>query len=161
MRKYIKTAVLVFIGILGVIQFIPVGKKNIQTSLSPESMENTITVPKEILAHLKSGCYDCHSNNTIYPWYSNIQPVAWWLNSHIVEGKEHLNFDEFGNLDAEGQADLFEEIEEVLKEEEMPMQSYVWMHPKAKYSEKTLQEIYSWLALQQDNKNSNNKNIED
>jgi hypothetical protein len=158
MRKYIKTAALVFIGILVVIQFIPTGKKNIQTGVSPQSMENTIAVPKEILAQLKSGCYDCHSNNTVYPWYSNIQPVAWWLNSHIVEGKEHLNFDEFGNLDAEGQGELFEEIEEVLKTKEMPMQSYVWMHPKARYSEKTLVEIYDWLALQQINKKPSNNN---
>ena len=161
MRKYIKTALLVFVGILVVIQFLPAGKKNTNTKLQPQSLEKTIEVPDEILAHLKSGCYDCHSNNTIYPWYSNIQPVAWWLNSHIVEGKEHLNFDEFGNIDAEGQSELFEEIEEVLRSEEMPMQSYLWMHPKARFSETTLQEIYSWLTKQRDNlkKESNNNRM--
>jgi hypothetical protein len=53
-------------------------------------------VPTETGVILQTSCYDCHSNNTNYPWYGNIQPVAWWLNNHIVEGKEELNFSEFG-----------------------------------------------------------------
>lgn len=146
MKKFIKTAFLVFAGIMVLIQFIPSGKKNISTTAQPNSMENTIQVPPNILSDLKNGCYDCHSNNTIYPWYSNIQPAAWWLNSHIVEGKEHLNFDEFATLDEEGRSEMLEEIGEVIEEHEMPLSSYTLLHPKARFSEKNRLIITSWIS---------------
>lgn len=148
MKKYIKTALLVFAAILIVIQFVPAGEKNISKSISSQSFEKTIVVPDAILSHLKSGCYDCHSNNTVYPWYSRVQPVAWWLNSHIIEGKEHLNFDDFGNLDAESRSEMMEEMIEVMKEREMPMASYTWLHPKARFNDSTIVTITSWLASQ-------------
>lgn len=158
MKKYIKTALLVFAAILIVIQFVPAGEKNSSKSISSQSFEKTIAVPDAILSHLKSGCYDCHSNNTVYPWYSHVQPVAWWLNSHIVEGKEHLNFDEFGNLDVESRSKMMEEMIEVIEEHEMPMASYTWLHPKARFNDSTIVAITSWLASQM-NVNSTKERI--
>lgn len=149
--KYIKTAMLVFIGIMIIIQFIPAGKKNISTTTSVYSLEKTMNVPEEILGNLKNGCYDCHSNNTKYPWYSNIQPVTWWLKSHIEEGKEHLNFDEFGNLDTESRAEMMEEMAEVIEEHEMPMASYTWLHPEARFNDNTNNAIVTWLKSQSEN----------
>lgn len=157
MDNYIKTALITFIAIIITIQFVPAGEKNISTTISNQSLEKTMVVPNAVLSHLKSGCYDCHSNNTVYPWYSYVQPAAWWLNSHIEEGKEHLNFDEIGNLDTESRFEMMEEIKEEIESHEMPMASYTLLHPKAKFSNSTTDTISRWLASQMKVYQSNEK----
>jgi hypothetical protein len=75
---------------------------------------------------LEVACNDCHSNRTEYPWYAEVQPIAWWLNSHITEGKGHLNFSNFTSRPIAVQNHKFEEIIEMIEEGEMPMASYTW-----------------------------------
>lgn len=103
-------------------------------------------VPQEVASLLKVACNDCHSNTTAYPWYSNIQPVAWWLNSHIVDGKRHLNFSEFTSRRIAIQNHKMEETIEMIKEGEMPLESYTMMglHPGANLSEDQRQTLISW-----------------
>jgi hypothetical protein len=72
-------------------------EKNQASGLAETDISYTYSIPGNIHNVLVEKCYDCHSNNTNYPWYNNIQPVAWWLNGHINHGKEHLNFSEFKN----------------------------------------------------------------
>lgn len=83
---------------------------------------------------VRSACYDCHSYESKYPWYTNIAPMSWWIKGHINGGRQHLNFSEWGTYEKKKKAHKLEEIVEELTEEHMPLSSYTWMHPKAKLS---------------------------
>ena len=97
MRRLLKILFRVVLIGLVLVQFAPRATLNISNKKSLSSIDNVHNVPDSVLLILKTSCYDCHSNNTTYPWYSKIQPVSWWLNDHISEGKRELNFDEFGS----------------------------------------------------------------
>lgn len=105
--------------------------KNQTLSAQPNAIQTRYAVSDNVSAILKKACYDCHSNNTHYPWYSYIQPVYWWLNDHIEEGKSHLNFDEYTHRRLRYQYHKMEEVIEQVKEGEMPLNSYTWVHPEA------------------------------
>jgi hypothetical protein len=100
---------------------------------------NVNNIPEDVLADLKTACYDCHSNNTVYPWYSNIQPVAWWLNDHIVDGKKDLNFDEVITKPKK-----YKKIVEEIEEGEMPLSSYTLIHRNAKLNAEQKARIIGW-----------------
>ncbi|MEQ3662961.1 MAG: heme-binding domain-containing protein, partial [Flavobacterium sp.] len=85
----------------------------------------------EIASQIKASCYDCHSNQSVYPWYASVQPFGWWLKNHIEGGKKHLNFSEFGNYSAKKQAHKMEECSELVEEAEMPLSSYTLIHKEA------------------------------
>jgi hypothetical protein len=89
-------------------------------------------------------CNDCHSNNTNYPWYANIQPVAWWLNDHVKDGKKHFNFNEFASYRVAKQYKKLEEFIDEVKDGEMPLESYTLIHKNANLtaSEKVL--LLNW-----------------
>ena len=93
MRKKILVFLLIF---LIVIQFIH-PEKNKASGAQANSIGTVFPVPENVKTILEKACNDCHTNNTRYPWYSNIQPVHWWMNHHVQEGKRHLNFDEYTN----------------------------------------------------------------
>ena len=80
---------------------------------------------------MDKACNDCHSNNTKYPWYATFQPVAWWLDHHVDEGKGEINFDEFLTYPAKKARHKMEEVNEMVKEGEMPLNSYTWIHKDA------------------------------
>ncbi len=87
---------------------------------------------------------DCHSNNTRYPWYASIQPLAWWLADHVKDGKKHLNFDEYTQRSLRYQYHKMEETVEMVKEEEMPLPSYTWTHMDARLSNEERVAITGW-----------------
>lgn len=89
----------------------------------------------EISGMLKTACYDCHSNQPVYPWYSNIAPVSWWIKNHYNEGSHHLNFSIWGTYSEKRKDHKLKECIEMVEEGEMPMDSYTWMHKEAKLSE--------------------------
>lgn len=86
----------------------------------------------EVTHLLRTACYDCHSNETKYPWYVNITPVNWWLQHHVNEGREEFNMSEWGGHHAKWQRHKAEEAMELVKEGEMPLDSYTWGHPEAR-----------------------------
>jgi hypothetical protein len=88
-------------------------------------------VPADVNKILTKACNDCHSNNTRYPWYSNIQPVLWWLDDHIKDGKRAINLDEYTNRPLRYQYHKMEETIEMVKEGKMPLRSYTWIHKDA------------------------------
>ncbi len=106
-------------------------------------------VPKNVKSILKASCYDCHSNNTYYPWYSNIQPVGLWMQFHVDEGKLELNFDEFASYDKEKQNKKLKEIVEEVKENYMPLPSYVKMHKEAKLTQDEKYILTDWVNSMQ------------
>lgn len=112
-------------------------------------------VPQDVQLILKSSCFDCHSNNTRYPWYSKIQPFAWILASHISDGKKDLNFSEFGSYSARRQKSKLKSMGNVLKDETMPIKSYLLMHPKAALNIPEKNKIISWLEVLKDSLNKN------
>lgn len=127
------------------IQFYPRPKKNISSPQSSNSIEQLYPIQDSILQVLKAACYDCHSNNTNYPWYSNIQPIAWFLNRHIVEGKKELNLDEFGTYSKRRRQSKLKAIFNQVKDGEMPLTSYLLMHKKARLSDKESNMIIKWF----------------
>lgn len=132
--KILKVIFWIFlIGFL-VIQFIPVDK-NIDTStVSGTAFFEKYDVPSEAQKILKTSCFDCHSNNTNYQWYHKVQPGTWYIQSHVNEGKEELNFDEFNSYSAKKQQHKLEESIEMIEEGEMPLSSYTLIHRDAKLS---------------------------
>lgn len=135
-----------FIGLvllLVIIQFIQ-PEKNIAATPSKNAIANKYTVPEDVSTILKTSCYDCHSNNTVYPWYSNIQPGAWFMAHHIDEGKRELNFDEFLSYPNRKAAHKLEEVAEVVEKHEMPLSSYTLIHTNAKLNDQQIKILKDW-----------------
>ena len=94
---------------------------------------------------LKETCYDCHSNETKYPWYSNIAPISWLVADHRNEARHHLNFSIWGDYSQKRKDHKLEECIEMVQEGEMPMDSYTWFHPEAKLTEDQKQYLLEWF----------------
>lgn len=107
-------------------------------------------VPSNVDSLLRTSCYDCHSNNTRYPWYSNIQPIGWLLSYHVKEGKSDLNFDEFGNYHIRRQKSKLKSIAGSVKDGSMPILSYTWMHKNSKLSAENKKLIINWATSTRD-----------
>ena len=99
----------------------------------------------EITNTLKIACYDCHSNQSAYPWYTNIAPVSWWVKNHINEGSHHLNFSEWGTYSEKRKKHKLEECIEMVEEGEMPIDSYLWTHSDAKLTKEEKEALISWV----------------
>ena len=112
MEKRSRKILLLFLALFIIIQFFrPV--KNISEKVEAYHITTRYKVPDTVQQILKASCYDCHSNNTVYPWYAEVQPVAWWLNSHIEDGKRGLNFSEFMTYPIRRQYRKLEEVNDL------------------------------------------------
>ena len=144
MRRIIKKILLAILVVFIAIQFIqPARNKNGQ--ILPTDISRMLSVPDSVQVILKNTCYDCHSNNTNYPWYVNIQPMGWLMAKHIRQGKSVLNFSEFGSYSPRKQLSKLSGIGNSIRDNIMPIASYKWMHKNARLSvdEKTL--ITDWV----------------
>ena len=131
-------ALILLVGFVG-IQFVPTDLN--QSDTVPKTDFLLVNNTQEnISALLQESCYDCHSNNTEYPWYNKVQPVAWFLEDHINEGKEELNFNESDAYSNRRKNSKLKSIISQVKDDEMPLASYTLIHKDAKLSnsEKTL-----------------------
>lgn len=137
-----------------VIQFIQPAH-NITSQVLPTDIHKMYAVPDSVNIILQNSCYDCHSNNTRYPWYSFIQPGAWWMASHIKKGKADLNFSDFGSYSKRKQQSKFKAINNSVKDETMPLSSYTLMHPKAKLSGAEKKVIMDWAIKIKDSISEN------
>ncbi|HET9053854.1 MAG TPA: heme-binding domain-containing protein [Cyclobacteriaceae bacterium] len=138
----------ILIGLLVILLFIQVMQptRNQSNKLSENDISKVYALPAGVHETLMKKCYDCHSNNTHYPWYTYIQPVGWWMASHIHEGKEHLNFSEFKTYTAKRASHKLEEVSEEIGEGHMPLESYLWLHPEAEVTTEELNAINGWIA---------------
>ena len=143
MKKFLKRFFLLLIIAFVVIQFFRPAK-NIAEGTSATDITTKYTIPQDVDTIFKVACYDCHSNNTRYPWYNNIQPVAWWLNNHVQEGKRHLNFSDFGSGKIARQYKRMDDCIKEVKEGGMPLDSYLWIHKDAKLTDEEKQKLYNW-----------------
>jgi len=146
----VKKILIGLVAVLVIIQFIR-PRKNVSTEVAQDFYAMYET-PVEVSNLLQVSCFDCHSNNTRYPWYSKIEPVGWWLNGHIKDGKRGLNFSEFTSLPLFVQNHKFDELIEHVEEKEMPLPSYTYLglHPGAKLSDDQRTLIMDWARAQQD-----------
>ena len=124
--KIIKNTGIAVLVVLVIIQFFH-PSRNVSNDTSND-ITKKYTVPDTVQAILKASCYDCHSNHTEYPWYANIQPVAWWLDHHVDEGKRDLNFNAFSSYRIGRQYHKLEKITKEVNEGEMPLTSYTLIH---------------------------------
>ncbi len=148
MKKYIRPLLYGLLTLLVLAQFYRPARNlsNDQTN----HVSNKYPLPTEVEAILKPACYDCHSNLTRYPWYAEIQPVASWLANHVDEAKRELNFSAFTQRRVAVQNKKFKEIIEQVKEGEMPLSSYTWIHGDARLSEQQRQTLVDWAQMNMD-----------
>lgn len=136
--------------LLVAIQFVPY-EKNL--SNDPQfDLTKSYHLPDNVQTILKGACNDCHTNQSTYPWYASIEPVGYWLNHHIEDGKKDLNFSNFTKLPLRVQNHKFEEIIEMIEKKEMPLESYTYfgLHPEANLTEKERSELVNWAKDQMD-----------
>jgi hypothetical protein len=149
MKKHIKKIAVLLIFVLIGIQFVPT-KLNQSAEVSESDLLVLYNAPQNVQNLFKTSCYDCHSNNTHYPWYSKIQPGALFMESHINDGKKELNFNEFGDYSDRRKKGKLKSMISQIKEDEMPIFSYTLIHQDAKLSEKEKQTLTDWLTTLRD-----------
>ena len=130
MRRGLKYFLIILLVILVLIQFFR-PQKNISAGPSPNDISNRFAMQPDVQQIFHTSCYDCHSNNTRYPWYWGIQPVAWWMNNHINDAKRAVNYSEFLSYPARKQYKKIDETNEMVEKNEMPLSSYTIIHRDA------------------------------
>jgi Haem-binding domain len=147
---FMKKVLIVILVILVLIQFYR-PEKNLSGDRTNE-ISKKYPMPENLRPIFAKACNDCHSNKTNYPWYSNIQPFGWWLNNHVVDGKRHLNFDDFLKMPIARQNEKLEEVGKETEEKGMPIPSYTWLglHSGADLSSEERDIIINWSHAQTD-----------
>lgn len=140
----IKKILLALLAVFVIIQFIRPEKN--ESNDQTYHVSNKYAVPADVESLLKTACYDCHSNKTEYPWYANVQPMAWWLADHVKEGKRHFNLSAFTQRTIAVQNHKFEEMVEMVEKKEMPLASYTnfGLHAGADLSDAERQTLINW-----------------
>ena len=139
---------LLIIGLLVLQFFRPPG--NTSDGDSANDISTRLSVPQDVERILRTSCYDCHSNSTMYPWYAEIQPVGWWLNSHIQAARKDLNFSEFAGYTIRRQFIKLQQIGQQVSEGEMPLPSYLLIHTDAKLSQGQVERLLAWTSAMRD-----------
>ena len=129
---------------LVIIQFFQIDKTSPSVIATQDFIQNT-NPPAEIATLLKTACYDCHSHTTKYPWYTNIQPLAWWIKGHVDNGNKHLNYSTWTTYSAKKKAHKIEEMMEVIEDKEMPLLSYMVAHNEAWIDASQRKALVDWF----------------
>ena len=145
----IKKIFLILLIVFIVIQFIRPGR-NTSGQVLQTDISKTVPVPENVHSILQTACYDCHSNNTRYPWYNYVQPAAWILSNHIKHGKKDLNFSEFGSYSKRRQQSKLKAIADQVRDGEMPLYSYTMIHRNARLTKEEKLEIINWAQNEKD-----------
>ena len=129
----------VVIALILALQVIPVERTN------PPVSEH-VAAPDSVMNVLRQSCFDCHSNETQWPWYAYVAPVSWFVTGHVDHARQHLNFSTWDVYDAEERREKFEEIWERVEKAEMPLPSYLRLHRDARLSERDIAVINAWTS---------------
>jgi hypothetical protein len=141
--KALHLILLALASLLGAAQLVR-PEKNQADQPSPNDITAHYPTPPAVKALLANACYDCHSNTTRYPWYAEVQPLAWWLADHVTDGKKHLNFSEFATYPPKRAAHKLEELIEEVNAREMPLASYRIAHADARLTADQTQLLVEW-----------------
>ena len=143
--KWIKRFFVVALVVFIFMQFISPDKN--EADMDYASVEAFLAETKpvpEVAAVLKETCFDCHSDQTRYPWYAEVAPVSYWLSDHIKDGKKHLNFSKWSEYSVKRKEHKLEEVVEMIEAREMPLDSYTWTHEEARLSDAQVEAIIIW-----------------
>ncbi|HXM50421.1 MAG TPA: heme-binding domain-containing protein [Pyrinomonadaceae bacterium] len=149
MRKLLKwTAILLVVLFLG-IQLMRPARSNPPVDES-QTIEARTQMTPQVKAIFERSCNDCHSNKTVWPWYTNVAPISWWIVGHINEARQLMNLSEWGKLDRDRQDRKLRQICDEVTDGGMPLPSYLPMHPKAKLSEQDKKTLCDWTAAERE-----------
>jgi hypothetical protein len=137
LHRILRWGILALILIAIAIQFIPVNRTN-------PPVESEAPFPEDVLSILRGSCYDCHSHETVWPWYSRIAPVSFLIANDVNEGREHLNLSTWNRLSAADRIDAIEEIWEQVEDGDMPLWYYLPAHPEARLSDDERAVLKAW-----------------
>ncbi len=149
MLRILKWAVIVLGAGFVLVQFVRPERTNPVADQAISYRAHVQAAP-EVEAILKRACLDCHSNETVWPWYSNIAPVSWLVVHDVNEARGHMNLSEWGRYDAEKRADLLEEICEEVEKGSMPIRNYVLAHPEAELSDADRRALCEWTDAERE-----------
>ncbi len=141
--KLVNKIFIIFLILVVISQFIGPDKNDGDIATVAEFLKET-KPPENVQKILETTCFDCHSNHTNYPWYNNITPLNYWLNHHIEEGKEHLNFSEWNTYSLKKKDHKIDELYEEVEDGEMPLKSYTWTHKEANLTQDQIQAVVTW-----------------
>lgn len=137
------------------IQFVQPARNQSRQVLDTD-ISKTVSLPGDVQSILSKSCYDCHSNNTRYPWYVNIQPGGWFMAYHVRNGKEKMNFSDFGSYTKRRQESKLKSIANQIEDDAMPLCSYTLMHPNARLVPEEKDAIVQWANNTRDSLSSKN-----
>ncbi len=135
---------LIIVFLLVLIQFVPAGLPDTIAENENDLLYNN-QIPEQVAVILKTSCYDCHSNETNYPWYSYVAPVSWLVGKDIREGREELNFSEWESLSKIDKAKHLDNIIDEVSDGDMPMNIYTIIHTDAKLSSEEIEQLANWV----------------
>jgi len=138
----IKKILLALVVLLIIAQFIRPTKNN--SGDTQKDISTLYPMPDSVKLIVSKACADCHTNNTKYPFYAEIQPIAYWLSDHVKDGKRHFNFNEFAGYRVAKQNHKLEEVIEQIKEGEMPLPSYTLIHKEARLTDAEKETLTQW-----------------
>ena len=153
MSKRIKQAAMVFVAVFAAAQFVRPERTQPPTDVS-RAIQAQIGTASGLAAVLDRACSDCHSNKTVWPWYTQFAPVSWWLVNHVNEGRQNLNISEFGKLPRDRQDRKLRQICDEVTDGQMPLSSYLPMHPAARLSEQDKQTLCDWTETERQRLNA-------
>lgn len=143
MKKVLLYGIIIFLSF----QLIQIDKEN--PSVNKKIDYNRVTnASPEIQKILKKACYDCHSNEVNYPWYSSIAPISWFIKEHVNQGKEYVNFSEYGKYNRYQKEHINSSLYRVIENKTMPLNTYLWMHKEANLSEEEYVLLLNWFQTQ-------------
>ncbi|SHH44197.1 heme-binding domain-containing protein [Winogradskyella jejuensis] len=143
MKKLLKKLGLALLIVFVLAQFFG-PEKNQGDLASVDAFLAETNPPEDVKVILKNACFDCHSDNTTYPWYNAITPVNYWLNDHIKHGKGHFNVSKWNDYSLKKKDHKLDELIEEVEEKEMPLPSYTWTHGDADLSPEQIEAVVTW-----------------
>jgi len=147
MKRAIKIIIIVLFSIFIVFQFFRPDFTN-PPVIQSETLETAALVPANVQAILNRSCKDCHSNETVYPWYSKIQPSAWFLDDHIKKARKEMNLSVWKTYEARRKKRKLEEICEQVETKAMPLPSYLWIHHDAEMNDDDIKTLCDWTKIE-------------
>jgi hypothetical protein len=142
-----KIVLSLLVGAFVIMQFWRIDKTN-PPVVESKTLFSITQPPEAVQSIVKSACFDCHSNETVYPWYSDIAPVSWWIKGHIDHARSELNFSEWGDLSEESRNKMIKKSHRLVRNNLMPMASYVMVHQEARLTPPQKKLLLDWLQSQ-------------
>lgn len=144
MKVNFRKVLMVVAAVLLLLQLVPVDR-TVPEGTEGQDFLVAVAAPEAIANLVKDACYDCHSYETKYPWYARVAPLSFWVQGHINEGREHLNFSTWTAYPAKKAAHKLEECYEEVESRNMPMKSYTWMHPEGQLDDAQVGALAQWF----------------